>query len=140
MAPSGTALNREGAEGATSSKAPWTAAPWPEIAIVLVALVLRLVLLELKPPHFDEGVNGFFVDQMTREGPHHYDPTNFHGRLHFYFLVLMQKLFGGHIWALRLPTALFSPACVAVALGYSCYLGRTTCRLAAIGIALSPAM
>jgi uncharacterized protein (TIGR03663 family) len=116
------------------------AVPWPEVAIVLVALLLRLVLLELKPPHFDEGVNGFFVDQMTREGPYHYDPTNFHGPLHFYFLFVMQTLFGRHIWALRLPTALFSTACVAVALAYRSYLGRTTCRLAAIGIALSPAM
>jgi uncharacterized protein (TIGR03663 family) len=116
------------------------AVPWPEVAIVLVALLLRLVLLELKPPHFDEGVNGFFVDQMTKEGPYHYDPTNFHGPLHFYFLFLMQTLFGRHIWALRLPTVLFSTACVAVALAYRSYLGRTTCRLAALGIALSPAM
>ena len=52
----------------------------------------------------------------------------------------MQTLFGRHIWALRLPTALFSTGCVAVALAYRSYLGRTTCRLAALGIALSPAM
>ncbi len=113
---------------------------WPEVAIVVLALLLRLVLLGLKPPHFDEGVNGFFVDQMTREGPYHYDPTNFHGPLHFYFLFVMQTLFGRHIWALRLPTVLFSTLCVAVALGYRRYLGRTTCRLAALGIAISPAM
>ncbi|HEV7404310.1 MAG TPA: flippase activity-associated protein Agl23 [Chthoniobacteraceae bacterium] len=112
----------------------------PEVVIVVVALLLRLVLLELKPPHFDEGVNGFFVDQMTREGPYHYDPTNFHGPLHFYFLFLMQTLFGRHVWALRLPTVLFSTLCVVVALCYRRYLGRTTCRLAACGIALSPAM
>ena len=77
---------------------------------------------------------------MTREGPYHYDPTNFHGPLHFYFLFVMQTLFGRHIWALRLPTALFSTLCVGVALGYRRYLGRTTCRLAALGIAISPAM
>jgi uncharacterized protein (TIGR03663 family) len=113
---------------------------WPEVVIVLVALALRLCLLELKPPHFDEGVNGFFVDQMTHNGAYAYDDTNFHGPLHFYPLFVMQTLFGRHVWALRLPTALFSTLCVAVALTYRRYLGRTTCRVAACGIALSPAM
>src|SRR5829696_4835148 len=76
--------------------------PWAELGIVAAALVLRLLWLEMKPPHFDEGVNGWFVDRMTEQGFYHYDPTNFHGPLHFYLLFLAQTLFGRHAWALRL--------------------------------------
>lgn len=123
-----------------TSPARALAKAWPEVVIVLVAFLVRVAWLELKPPHFDEGVNGFFVDQMTREGPYHYDPTNFHGPLHFYVLFVMQAVFGRHPWALRLPTVIFSTLCVAAALGYRRYLGRTTCLLAACGLALSPAM
>src|SRR3954466_639495 len=84
------------------------------IAIVALALVLRVALLDIKPAHFDEGVNGWFVDQMTHTGFYHYDPTNFHGPLHFYVLFVAQTLFGRHEWALRLPLALVSTACVAM--------------------------
>src|SRR3954447_9571804 len=78
---------------------------WPEIAIIAVALLLRFTLLDIKPAHFDEGVNGFFVDQMTRTGSYHYDPTNFHGPLHFYVLFVFQTLLGREAWVLRLPIA-----------------------------------
>ena len=42
--------------------------PWIPWAIVGVALILRVLWLGMKPPHFDEGVNGWFVDQMTKQG------------------------------------------------------------------------
>src|SRR5450432_425286 len=73
------------------------------ILIVILAAALRLVCLDIKPPHFDEGVNGWFVDQMARTGFYHYDPENYHGPLHFYVLFIFQTLFGRHVWALRLP-------------------------------------
>ena len=46
----------------------------------------------MKPPHFDEGINGWFVDQMMKNGFYRYDPTNYHGPLHFYVLFLSQTL------------------------------------------------
>src|ERR1700761_7950524 len=92
-------------------------AQWgPEALILLVALVFRLLWLGMKPPHFDEGVNGWFIDQMTIHGFYHYDPTNFHGPLHFYILFLAQTLLGRHIWALRLPLVLASTAAVGMTL------------------------
>ena len=57
--------------------------------IVALAAFLRLLLLGIKPPHFDEGINGWFVDQMTKNGFYRYDPTNYHGPLHFYILFLV---------------------------------------------------
>ena len=113
---------------------------WISPAIVVLALVLRVAWLDLKPAHFDEGVNGWFVDAMTRQGYYHYDPTNFHGPLHFYVLFLAQTLLGREIWVLRLPLVLVSTACVALVLAYRCYLQERVCQVAALAMALSPAM
>ena len=82
--------------------------PWTEIGILLLAAGLRLAFLDLKPPHFDEGVNGWFADQMTRLGYFRYDPANYHGPLHFYAIFLSQTLLGRNLWALRLPAVLAS--------------------------------
>ncbi|MES2570873.1 MAG: glycosyltransferase family 39 protein, partial [Verrucomicrobiota bacterium] len=113
---------------------------WSSVAIVLLALAWRLVWLDGKPPHFDEGVNGAFVDAMTRTGFYHYEPGNFHGPLHFYLLFVAQTLFGRHAWALRLPVALISTGCVAMMLLFRPYFGRRACQLAALAMALSPGM
>src|ERR1700739_3270189 len=78
----------------TAVKAMIARFPWVSVAIVVVAFVFRVAWLDIKPAHFDEGVNGWFVDEMTRQGFYHYDPTNFHGPLHFYVLFLAQTLFG----------------------------------------------
>src|SRR6516165_2287501 len=67
---------------------------WVPWAILGLAIFLRFFLLAIKPPHFDEGINGWFVDQMVREGYYRYDPTNYHGPLHFYVLFLFKALFG----------------------------------------------
>ena len=113
---------------------------WISAGILLLAFALRVAWLGVKPPHFDEGVNGWFVDAMKRDGFYHYDPTNFHGPFHFYVLFLSQTLFGRDILALRLPLALVSTGCVALVLAYRCYLGERVCQIAALAMAISPAM
>ena len=113
---------------------------WISAGIVILALALRVAWLGVKPAHFDEGVNGWFADAMTRDGFFHYDPTNFHGPLHFYVLFVSQTLFGRDILALRLPLALVSTGCVALVLAYRCYLGERVCQIAALAMAISPAM
>ncbi len=115
-------------------------ARWISPAILLLALVLRVLWLDVKPAHFDEGVNGWFVDQMTSQGHYHYDPTNFHGPLHFYVLFVAQTLFGRDIWVLRLPLALVSTGCVGLVLAYRRFFGERVCQIAALAMAISPAM
>ena len=39
-------------------------ARWIPICIVVVAALLRTAFLDIKPPHFDEGVNGWFLDEI----------------------------------------------------------------------------
>lgn len=111
----------------------WT--PW---IILAVGAFLRVFLLAIKPPHFDEGINGWFVDQMVKNGYYHYDPTNYHGPLHFYILFLSQTLFGRNLWALRMPVVLGSITCVWLALKYEVIVGRTISRWAAVAMAVSP--
>jgi uncharacterized protein (TIGR03663 family) len=111
----------------------WT--PW---LIIALGAFLRFFLLGIKPPHFDEGINGWFVDQMAKTGFYRYDPTNYHGPLHFYILFLSQTLFGRNIWALRLPVVLVSTLCLSLALKFESIVGRNTARLAALAMAVSP--
>src|SRR4051812_11956547 len=110
----------------------WT--PW---LIVALAAALRILLLGIKPPHFDEGINGWFVDQMTKTGFYKYDPTNYHGPFHFYVLFLAQTLFGRGVWALRMPVVLASISCVWLTFRFEPFVGRATSRLAALAMAVS---
>src|SRR5438270_2375441 len=110
---------------------------WMFWGILGLAAVLRILFLGIKPPHFDEGINGWFVDQMTKSGFYRYDPTNYHGPLHFYILFLSQTLFGRNLWALRMPVVIGSTVCVWLALKYEPFVGRTASRLAAAAMAVS---
>ncbi|PYJ10364.1 MAG: hypothetical protein DME93_11555 [Verrucomicrobia bacterium] len=109
--------------------------PW---AILGLAVFLRFFLLGIKPPHFDEGINGWFVDQVMKNGYYKYDPTNYHGPLHFYVLLLSQSLFGRTLWAIRLPVVLVSIGCVWLALKFEPLVGRNVSRIAALAMAISP--
>ena len=110
-----------------------------EGAILLLATILRLWELDLKPPHFDEGINGWFVDQMRVNGFYKYDPENYHGPLYFYGLFISLSLLGRNLWALRLPAALASIAAVWMALRFDRYFGKGSARLGALALTLSPA-
>jgi len=109
-----------------------------EGAIVLLAALLRLWQLDLKPPHFDEGINGWFVDQMRVQSYYKYDPENYHGPLYFYGLFISLSLLGRNLWALRMPAVLSSIASVWVVLRFKRYFGTIAARFAALALALSP--
>src|SRR6202166_2897380 len=112
---------------------------WMPWLIIGLAAFLRFFLLGMKPPHFDEGINGWFVDQMVKNGFYKYDPTNYHGPLHFYVLFLAQSLFGRHIWALRLPVVLVSIGSIFLTFKFEPLVGRKISRIAAVAMAVSPA-
>src|SRR5438309_1779961 len=114
------------------------ATDWIPWLIIGLAALLRFFLLGIKPPHFDEGINGWFVDQMMKTGFYKYDPTNYHGPLHFYVLLVSQTLLGRNVWALRLPVVLVSIICVWLTLKFEPFVGRSVSRLAALAMAVSP--
>ena len=106
--------------------------------IVGLAVFLRLFWLDERPPHFDEGVNGWFTDQMQHLGYYDYDPKNYHGPLHFYVLFLFKNLFGRNLWALRLPVAFVGILTVDWIFRFRAFFGPRVVAWAALAMALSP--
>lgn len=111
---------------------------WVPWAILIVAAFFRIAWLDLKPAHFDEGINGWFVEQMTKNGCYQYDPTNYHGPLHFYVEFLSLRMFGRNLWALRIPVVLVGLGTVWMAWAFRRHFGDRAAALAAAGMALSP--
>lgn len=114
---------------------------WPlSMKLVIVfAIVSRLAFLGWKAPHFDESINGHFVDTIWKNGFFKYDPSNFHGPMYFYILHLAETILGRGVETFRFITGILSIGCVVVAALHSRYLGRAA-LWAAIVLALSPAM
>ncbi|MEO5754952.1 MAG: flippase activity-associated protein Agl23 [Chthoniobacterales bacterium] len=112
---------------------------WTLWGIIAFGALLRFLFLSMKPPHFDEGINGWFVDQMMKNGFYRYDPTNYHGPLHFYILLVAQAIFDRHIWALRLPVVLASIGSIFLTTKFEPFVGRRVSRVAALAMAISPA-
>ena len=80
---------------------------FPALILLLAALV-RVAFLDIKPPHFDEGINGWFCDQMAKTGYYAYDPTNYHGPLHFYVLFVLFSYSAATFGLCGLPVVLAS--------------------------------
>jgi hypothetical protein len=49
-------------------KTAFAEADWVPWMILALAAFLRFFLLGIKPPHFDEGINGWFFDQVINNG------------------------------------------------------------------------
>lgn len=113
---------------------------WAVIAVLLLAALLRFWDLESKPPHFDEGINGWFADGMKNTGFYDYDPSNYHGPLHFYAVYLSQSLFGRSLFALRLPAVLPAIGIVGAFFLFRPFFGRPAVLIAALLAAVSPAL
>jgi uncharacterized protein (TIGR03663 family) len=106
--------------------------------ILLIGFTLRSIYLDLKPVHFDEGINGHFVQGIWRDGFYKYDPTNFHGPLYFYILMLAERVFGYGVESFRFATGLINLAAIAVVGLHRRFVGRTAIY-AALVLCLSPA-
>ncbi len=109
------------------------------MAILVGAAWLRFRALDIRPLHFDEGVNGWWVDEMMRLGYYPFDHGFYHGPLFFYMMYVSEALFGFNVTGLRLPAALCSLGLVALALAFGRFTGAAIARFAAAGIAVSPA-
>ena len=112
---------------------------FPLIPLVLV-LLLRFVLLDARPLHHDEAVNGWFVDGVFSRGFYSYDPQNYHGPLYFYILAAFEKLFGRSVAVLRIPPVLFGSLLSLSPLWFRSKIGNRAAWIAAAFLAVSPAM
>lgn len=109
-------------------------------AILVLAAALRLWHLEVRPPHHDEGVNGFFTERVLADGAYAYDPTNFHGPSYFYLLAASRAVFGFGLWQLRLPGALAGVALCLLPLLARRKIGDGPALAAGVVLATSPTL
>lgn len=108
------------------------------VVLLLVATALRAYALDLKPMHHDEGVNGFFLTSLLRQGTYHYDPNNYHGPTLYYLTVPLAALFGLTTFAVRFVTVLFGVGIVWLVLSLRRYIGTLGALVAAALVAVSP--
>ena len=107
--------------------------------IVALAAVLRLWRLDLRPPHFDEGVFGLIAEEIPRLGYYPYNPRFYHGPLLHYILFVSKFLLGHNLWALRLPEALAGILTVDWIFRFERFFGARACAWTALAMAVSPA-
>jgi len=108
--------------------------------ITAVAAFLRFFNLGLKPFHHDEGVNGFFLTSLFREGTYRYDPANYHGPTLYYISLVFSKLFGLNTISVRASVAIFGVLTVVLAFFLRSFIGRFGAFAAGAFLALSPGM
>ena len=118
------------------------------LAIMALAVFLRLYDINLKPMHHDEGVNGFFLKDLYGNNKYHYDPNNYHGPTLYYFSlavsvingVLFGKEAGLSTFSVRFTTVLFGLGTVGLIFLLRKKLGDIATLTAAALLAISPGM
>src|SRR5882757_6335796 len=94
------------------------------LLITLIAIFLRVYWIDLKPLHHDEGVNGFFLTTLFREGIYKYDPGNYHGPTLYFIALAFTKILGLETFAIRYSVAIFGVGIVLLAFALQRYIGR----------------
>lgn len=131
--------------------------------IILCGLIVRLAIIEVRPVHHDEGVNGYFVaqvltfdkigyDQCVARGEFwllcaiknnstwRYDYENYHGPAPFYMMALSVLIFGENIFAMRLVPALLGAFIGLFVLLFRKHLGKIGSIVACFFLLFSPAL
>ncbi len=131
------------------SVARWRQWRWMGAATAVVATgtLLRICQLNVKPLHSDEGVNGFFLLGLFREGIYRYNAANYHGPTLYYFAMIScsvnNLLFGGEgpsTVAIRMVPVLFGIGVLVLLLNLRNRLGNAGTLTAIALVALSPGM
>jgi len=121
------------------------------LAIVIIALVMRLWELGGRTVHQDEAIHlhsswrlsesaGAFLGWPWIFGTDHIHSPWMHGPFQIEFVALIFSIFGDTDFTARLGYVLFGTALVGVPYFFRDYLGRTGSFLAAVMLALSPTM
>jgi uncharacterized protein (TIGR03663 family) len=108
------------------------------LLILVAAAGLRLLDLSLNPFHHDEGINGWFVTNLMRQGHWVYDPANYHGPTLFHFGLASAVIFGLTDEAMRLVPVLFGLGTVALVLALRPFVGSVAALTGGALLALSP--
>jgi uncharacterized protein (TIGR03663 family) len=77
------------------------------LTLLAIGIAMRFQDLSLRPFHHDEGVNGFFLTRLFREGVFKYDPGNYHGPTLYYLTLPLVAILGLSDAAVRGTVAIF---------------------------------
>ncbi len=108
--------------------------------ITAAAAFMRFFNLGLKPFHHDEGVNGWFLTNLFRNGTYTYDPTNYHGPTLYFIAMPFAQLFGLETVPVRASVAIFGVLMVVLVFFLRKYIGKVGALTAAAFLAFSPGM
>jgi len=111
-------------------------------AVTIIAAFLRFVALTMKPFHHDEGVNGWFLTTLFREGVYKYDPANYHGPTLYYIALAFSKVFGNELdtTTVRASVAIWGLLMVVLCFYLRPYIGKMGSLFAGLFVAVSPGM
>ena len=110
------------------------------VLIVAGGFALRLSLIEVRPLHHDEGVNGHFAAQILNGNGWRYNPENYHGPLPFYLIALAFAIFGENVFSLRIMHVLFGSIMPLLLLPFKKKLGDKGTLFAAFLLSFSPSL
>jgi uncharacterized protein (TIGR03663 family) len=108
--------------------------------VALLAIFLRFYWLGLKPFHHDEGVNGWFLTNLYRDGIYKYDPANYHGPTLYYISLAFAEVFGLETIPVRWSVAVWGVLIVVLAFYLRRYIGSVASLASAAFLAISPGM
>lgn len=108
--------------------------------VTFLAIFLRFYWLGLKPFHHDEGVNGWFLTNLFRDGVYKYDPANYHGPTLYYISLAFAEVFGLETIPVRWSVAIWGVLIVVLALYLRRYIGSVGALATAAFLAISPGM
>jgi len=116
------------------------------LAATVVALILRLPLLQLRPMHGDEAVHAYKLGDLLEGHSYTYDPNEYHGPTLNYLTLIPARLGCAknltqiNEFTLRIVPVFFGVLLIVLLLLIADALGTTAVFFAAILIAISPAM
>ena len=108
--------------------------------VTALATFLRFYWLGLKPFHHDEGVNGWFLTNLFRDGVYKYDPANYHGPTLYYISLAFAEVFGLETIPVRWSVAIWGVLIVVLAFYLRPYIGQVGSLATAAFLAISPGM
>jgi predicted membrane-bound mannosyltransferase len=117
----------------------WDWVVWAVLALMLVALVLRVWDLEVRAMHHDESLHGTFAWYLAEGRGYRHDPM-MHGPFQFHVIAAFFKLFGDSEVTARLPAALFGTVLVATPLLLRRWLGTVGVLATSLLLIVSPSL
>ncbi len=111
-------------------------------ALIVAGLVLRWLLLDMRPYHHDESLHGmygrYFYD-FPNSNYYKYDPM-LHGPMLYNCMRFIYAMFGDSLWAARTPVCIMGTLFMFVPLLYRRHLAQAATLVLTGAIALSPTM